>query len=251
MASYFITGASRGLGLQLTTTLASRPSSEVSKIFAAARKQSDDLKKLTEESNGRVQFVFLEVTSQQSAEEAARTVEKSLNGQGLDYLINNAGIMNTTPNGIVDMKDLGEHLNTNVIGVNNVITALLPLVRKSNLKKIINITSTMGSLTMSSHFQQLPTPAYKISKTALNMLTVQYAEAFRDEGVTFIALCPGWVKTDMGGKDYADLTPEEAIAGILEIADKVDVKDTGKFLTVRVPGWENHEKRYDGSVRPW
>lgn len=49
----------------------------------------------------------------------------------------------------------------------------------------------MGSLAMSSAFQETPTPAYKVSKTALNMLTVQYAEAFRDEGVTFIALCPG------------------------------------------------------------
>lgn len=49
----------------------------------------------------------------------------------------------------------------------------------------------------------------------------------------------------------ADLTAEESIEGILEAADKIDAKDTGKFLTIRVPGWENHEKRYDGSVRPW
>lgn len=104
MASYFITGTSRGIGLQLTASLASRPSSEVSKVFAAARMQSDDLKKVIEGSNGRVQFVPIEVTSPQSIEEAAQTAEKSLNGQGLDYLINNAGIMNTTPNGIVDMS---------------------------------------------------------------------------------------------------------------------------------------------------
>jgi len=52
-------------------------------------------------------------------------------------------------------------------------------------------TSTMGSLAMSSYFQGQPTPAYKVSKTALNMLTVQYAEAFRDEGVAFVAVCPG------------------------------------------------------------
>lgn len=104
MASYFITGTSRGLGLQLATSLASRPSSEVSKVFAAARKQSDDLKNLIEGSNGRVEFVPIEVTSPQSVEDAAHTVEKSLNGQGLDYLINNAGIMNITPNGVVDMS---------------------------------------------------------------------------------------------------------------------------------------------------
>ncbi|KAG6358200.1 hypothetical protein INS49_014084 [Diaporthe citri] len=139
MASYFITGTSRGIGLQLTASLASRPSSEVSKVFAAARKQSDDLKKLIDGSNGRVQFVPLEVTTPKSAEEAAQIAEKSLNGQGLDYLINNAGIMNITPNGIVEMNDLSETLNTNVVGVHNVIAALLPLVRKSNLKKVINM----------------------------------------------------------------------------------------------------------------
>lgn len=60
-----------------------------------------------------------------------------------------------------------------------------------------------------------------------------------------------WVKTDMGGKDVADLTPDESIKGILETVDKIDAKDTGKFLTIKVPGWENSEKQYDGSVRPW
>lgn len=63
-----------------------------------------------------------------------------------------------------------------------------------------------------------------------------------------------WVKTDAGGKDAADLTPEESVAGVLEIADMIDTKHTGRFLTIRVPGWENHEnhvKRYDGSIRPW
>ncbi|KAK7698608.1 hypothetical protein SLS64_012347 [Diaporthe eres] len=109
----------------------------------------------------------------------------------------------------------------------------------------------MGSLAMSPYFQQQPTPAYKVSKTALNMLTVQYAEAFREEGVTFVAVCPGWVKTDLGGKDYADLTPDESVNGILEKADRIDAKDTGKFFTIRVPGWENNQKQYDGSVRPW
>lgn len=123
---------------------------------------------------------------------------------------------------------------------------------------------------MAPYFQEFTSPAYKISKTALNMLTVQYAEALRDEGVTFVAVCPGvclsllllpqnivliilpqWVNTDMGGKDSADLTLDESIKGFLETANKIDVKDTGKFLTIRVPGWENHETQYDGSVRPW
>lgn len=104
MASYFITGTSRGIGLQLAASLASRPSSDVSKVFAAARKESEDLKKLAEGANGRVQFVPLELTSKQSAEEAARLVERALKGQGLDYLINSAAIMNKTPKGVTEMS---------------------------------------------------------------------------------------------------------------------------------------------------
>lgn len=60
-----------------------------------------------------------------------------------------------------------------------------------------------------------------------------------------------WVKTDLGGKDDADLTVDESVKGILETVDKIDIKDTGKFLTIRVPGWETRQKQYDGSVRPW
>ena len=63
-----------------------------------------------------------------------------------------------------------------------------------------------------------------------------------------------WVKTETAGGDIADLTPEKSIAGILELADKVDIEDSGKLLSIKVPGWEMHEnpvKRYDGSVRPW
>lgn len=104
MASYFITGTSCGIGLQLAASLASRPSSDVLKVFAAARKESDDLVKLIEGSDGRVQFVPLELTSKQSAEEAARLVDKALSGQGLDYLINSAAIMNKTPKGVIEMS---------------------------------------------------------------------------------------------------------------------------------------------------
>lgn len=103
MASYLITGSSRGIGLALVTLLASKPVSEVSKVFAAARKQNSSLEKLVQESGGRVEFIQLDVTDEQGSQQASKTVEKALNGKGLDILINNAGIMNYTPNGIENM----------------------------------------------------------------------------------------------------------------------------------------------------
>lgn len=103
MASYLITGSSRGLGLAIAGLIASKPSSEVSKVFASARSETDGIKKLVSESNGRVEFVQLDVTSEESAKKAASTVEQSLGGKGLDVIINNVGVMNYTPNGIETM----------------------------------------------------------------------------------------------------------------------------------------------------
>lgn len=93
MASYLITGASRGIGLTLVTMLAAKSTSEVAKVYAAARSESEALKKVIASAAGRVIFVPLEVTSQDSIKEAAARVDELQAGKGLDVLINNAGIM--------------------------------------------------------------------------------------------------------------------------------------------------------------
>lgn len=103
MASYFITGTSRGVGLKLTEILAAKPASEVSIIFAAARTETDALKDLTAKYSGRIEIVSIDVTSENSVKQAASKVEQSLGGKGLDVLINNAGIMNYSPDGIETM----------------------------------------------------------------------------------------------------------------------------------------------------
>ena len=103
MASYLITGASRGIGLATARTLASKPASEVSVIFAAARTQTDDLKRLVAQSPGRVHHVSMDVENKSSIQPAVATVESVLLGKGLDVLINNAGIMPSTRDGIENM----------------------------------------------------------------------------------------------------------------------------------------------------
>ncbi|PNS21057.1 hypothetical protein CAC42_3394 [Sphaceloma murrayae] len=250
MASYLITGSSRGIGLSVVNNLASKPASEVSTIFAGARSETEALKKVIDGSSGRVVFLPLEITSPESVKEAVENVEQSLGGKGLDVLVNMAGIAHTTPNGIETMTDLNEHFNTNVVGTHNVTTAFLPLLRKGAQKKVINISTTMASKQLSHVFKPQPTPAYKISKAALNMLTVQYAESFTDEGFTFVAVCPGWVKTDMGTQN-ANIEVHESAAGIVEIVQRITTADSGKFVTVRVPGWEESAAGYNGGERPW
>lgn len=103
MASYLITGSSRGIGLGYVAILARKDASEVSQVFAAARSESAALAKIIAESAGRVKFVPLEVTSESSAKEAAQRVEQLLGGKGLDVLINNAGVPSHTEGGIENM----------------------------------------------------------------------------------------------------------------------------------------------------
>lgn len=103
MASYLITGASRGFGLALTRQLASLPAPEVSKIFATARGNTPDLEELAKQSPDRIVVLKLDVTDQESIKQAAVNVEATLKGEGLDVLINNAGICQYAGDGVKSM----------------------------------------------------------------------------------------------------------------------------------------------------
>ncbi|KAJ4982590.1 short chain oxidoreductase [Stagonosporopsis vannaccii] len=251
MASYLITGSSRGIGLGYVKVLARKDESEVSKIFAAARSENAALKALISQSAGRIEFVALEVTSEESAQEAAKHVEQSLGGKGLDVLINNAGVPSHTEGGIENMTDLTEVLNVNVYGTHNVTRAFLPLLKQGGLKKIANISSSLGSMTLSAMGKFQPTPAYKVSKAAVNMLTVQWSESLEKDGFTVLAICPGWAKTDMG-TEAGHLTAEESATGGLNLLSSHTVADSGKFFVIDLPGHTvEGQKIYDGSARPW
>ncbi|CZR70069.1 related to short chain oxidoreductase (CsgA) [Phialocephala subalpina] len=253
MASYLITGCSRGLGLELATQLASSPA--VNTVFATARKESPGLKELIQKSNGRVVLVQLEATSQDSIKQAVTSVEKALGGKGLDVLINNAGIMDYTPGGPSSLsgEDMNSVLTTNVTAVHLVISAFLPLLEKGNLKKIVNITSTLGSIAMAEGFLQSPSVAYKVSKAALNMLTVQYAFQLGKQGFTVFCISPGWLKTELGGVDYADLEVGVGATAVLEKVLGAKKEDNGTFMNIKVKGWDNTgtANQYDGVNPPW
>lgn len=103
MSSFLVTGASRGIGLSIVRHLVARPASEVATVFASARNQSTALAAIIAEAQGRVEYVELDVTSQDSAATACAAVTGSLRGSGLDVLINNAGVMPYTSGGIKNM----------------------------------------------------------------------------------------------------------------------------------------------------
>ena len=111
MATYLITGSSRGLGLAIVSRLASLPQTEVSRIFATARQDnSTRLRELVDSSSGRVRFLPLDVTDENGAIEAASVVDRQLQGRGLDVLVNNAGVMPVTKQGLEGMYDSNSSL---------------------------------------------------------------------------------------------------------------------------------------------
>lgn len=185
------------------------------------------------------------MSDQSSINTATDQVTQELGGKGLDVLINNAGIQSRESGGAIRTEVLNEVLHTNVTSVHMVSSAFLPLLRKGN-KKIVNITSTLGSIAMVENFKAAPIPSYKISKSALNMLTVQYSMQLRGEGFTVFAISPGWLKTDLGGA-YADLEPETGAKATMDIIYNLTTNDNGSFRNIHVPG----NSTYDGTNPPW
>ncbi|TVY55002.1 C-factor [Lachnellula cervina] len=258
MASYLITGASRGLGFELARQLLSLPASQVNKVFATTRADAPGLAELAQKSSGRLVVVKLDVTKEATIKEAAKEVEADLAGRGLDVLINNAGKMPWTPNGVATMDDLEDTFITNVLGVHRVTQAFFPLLQKGKLKKVANISSTLGSIALAPQYAAGPAPAYKITKTALNSLTVQYALGYEKEGFTFFAVSPGeadlslkWLKTDLGSQN-ADLSVEVGAKAALDKIIGAGKEQNGQFLNIKIEGWEKTgPNQYDGVNPPW
>ena len=140
MSSYLVTGSGRGLGLELVTQLLALPSSQVSTVFATTRSSpTTALQTLIDKSNGRLVHIPLVITDKSSIDKAMSLVDQKVGGKGLDVVINNAGVQHFTPNGIQTMDNLREAFQVNVEAVHNVTAAFLPLLKKSQLKKVVNM----------------------------------------------------------------------------------------------------------------
>jgi len=144
----------------------------------------------------------------------------------IDILHNNAGAQFDTEETTVVISKLRQTLEVNLVGTIDFIERLLPLMNKGG--HIINTSSSAGSLALAGKESHYPGhyPAYKISKSALNMYTRTLADRLKNEGIIVSSVHPGWVKTDMGGEE-ADVTPEEAANSLFTLA--MSRPETGKF----------------------
>ena len=143
MSNYLITGTSRGIGLELVKQLLDLPSSEVRRIYAVTRSKSlSALNEVIESSKGRVRNIIIpELANAQSVAKGIAEIESDLQGDGLDVLINNAGTQPWSPGGMksVSGEQLLDVFNTNVVSVQLVIAAALPLLQKGKGKKVVTM----------------------------------------------------------------------------------------------------------------
>ncbi|KAH7927686.1 NAD(P)-binding protein [Leucogyrophana mollusca] len=224
MAAYtwFLTGASRGIGLETTRQLLQSASNTV---FATCRSPATalDLSALAS-SAGKLHIVQLDVADETSIKKGTAEVLKILDGGPLDYVINNAAInrgadlaFNFSP------TDLSDTITSNVIGPALVSRYLLPAIEKSSRKVIVNMTSGLASIGKNLGPKST---SYSISKTAVNMLTYKQARE-RPDLIPFV-IDPGWVKTKMGGAG-AILEPHQSVTGILKVITSATPTNAGKF----------------------
>lgn len=215
-----VTGGNRGIGLEICKQLAEKGLN----VFLTAR-NADAGKKATEKLAGKnlnVILIPLDVTSYKSIQNAVKLFQEY--SSKLDVLINNAAILKDKTD-IFNMPEnlLPETLQTNVVGAFWVTQAFVPLMNRGG--RIINISSDAGQLSRESTYS----PAYSISKTALNAVTKQFAAALSSKGIAVNSVHPGWIKTDMGGI-AAPLPVEKGAETPVWLATEVPVNVTSKFF---------------------
>ncbi|MFJ8630427.1 SDR family oxidoreductase [Streptomyces sp. NPDC093568] len=232
MTTTLITGANKGLGFETARRLVEAGHT----VYLGAR-NAERGRAAAERLGAR--FVQLDVTDDASVRAAAKTVEAE---GGLDVLVNNAGIEvrgenNSIPAAADTTADeMRTVFETNVFGVVRVLHAFLPLLRRSEAPVVVNVSSGLASLTALSepdspaHFYQAV--AYPTSKTAVNMITVQYAKAFPDMRIN--AVEPGFTATDLNGRTGSQ-SVEQGAEIIVRMAQIGPDGPTGAYLDLDGP----------------
>lgn len=238
MTTIFVTGSNRGIGLEFVRQYAA----DGAEVIATCRNpnKADDLRAIAESTHGRVLVEQLDVGDPESI----RALAQKFKGKPIDILINNAGVIGPRdPNrerlkeqffGTLNYDAWLDVMNVNTLGPIRVAEAFIENVALGNEKKIVTLSSTVGSIEEGPH----PVFIYSTSKTALNKAVSVLALTLQDSGIIAALFCPGHVKTDLGGED-ATVEVEDSVAGLRELISGLTMNDSGTFT------------RYNGETVAW
>jgi NAD(P)-dependent dehydrogenase (short-subunit alcohol dehydrogenase family) len=231
METVLITGANRGIGFELTLQYLRKSS----RVIATCRapESAPLLSELKRSYPDTLQVLPLEVTDEQSVQ----TLVESLRGTTIDVLINNAGVSGGKQQDIrsMDYAWWAHTLAVNAIAPFRVTVALLDNLRRSRKPRIVTLSSQLGSMlrpTTSGFY------AYRSSKAAVNKVMQGLAVDLRSENMIVCPVHPGWVQTEMGGAN-ADISPQESASGLIQMIDRLELSDSGRFL------------KWNGEEHPW
>jgi NAD(P)-dependent dehydrogenase (short-subunit alcohol dehydrogenase family) len=226
MPTVLITGANRGIGLELARQYVADGWSVIATIRDP--KDAGELKKL----KGGIRIEKLEVTDQKQV----KALAKKLKDVAVDVLLNNAGMLTGyEPFGKTDTQSWLQTLHVNTVAPLQIAEAFIDHVAASDQKKIVSITSGMGSI---GRGPEGGAYAYRSSKAALNMVMATAANDLKSRKIVFAVISPGWVKTDMGGPNAA-ITPKTSAEGIRKVIAKLKPKSSGHYFN------------YSGEEIPW
>jgi NAD(P)-dependent dehydrogenase (short-subunit alcohol dehydrogenase family) len=233
-----VTGASRGLGLEMCRQLAARGVTVL--LSARGLASADEAAAMVRADGGDCRPLALDVTDAEQIAAVAAELDSSCGR--LDVLVNNAAIL--TDLGVqpsaTDEAVLRANLDVNFVGPYMLIAALTPLLRRSGTARVLNLGTQVGSFgnldDTGSPLVDDICPAYQASKTTLNATTALFAKELRPDGITVNSVCPGWVMTDMGNYDLPDygdavapMSPTEAVAQMLWLVENEPIPPTGRF----------------------
>lgn len=232
MNTVLITGANRGIGLEFARQYAA----DGWQVVACCRQpqQAEALNRLADQYKDRFSIHRLDVRELTEIDQLSH----KLQDLPIDILINNAGVYPHAQNGEfgrISYDDWMEAFRVNTFAPLKMVEALVEQIACSQLKIVATITSKMGSI---ADNQRGGSYIYRSSKAAVNMVVKSLAVDLQPRGIIAVLLHPGWVQTDMGGRD-ALISTKQSVTGMKSILDRVTHSDTGKFIA------------YDGQHIPW
>jgi NAD(P)-dependent dehydrogenase (short-subunit alcohol dehydrogenase family) len=214
-----VTGANRGIGHELVRQLVERGDD----VDAVSRTPQEIVYE-DKAADSRIRLFRCDIADDASV----RALAAELGDAAIDMVINNAGVGGGNRQSLRDL-DFAEALrtyNVDALGALRVSLALLPHVRRGQVKKLVHVTSGLGSIGDNKSGGYY---AYRMAKAALNMMAKNLAMDLRGDGITSIVINPGWVQTDMGGP-HAAITPSESVRGMLRVIESATLAQSGEFL---------------------
>ena len=219
MTTVLVTGANRGLGYEFVKQY----SENKFDVFACCRNvnEAKKLKELAEISEN-IKIYELDVGNVKTI----KNLSQQLQNEKIDVLINNAGIYRSSTVGNINYDEWIESFKVNTIAPYQIVENFLEQIINSDLKKVVSITSKMGSIDDNTSGGSY---IYRSSKTALNSMMRSLTHDLKNQGVATLTLHPGWVRTDMGGPG-GWINSIESVQGMIKQIDKLTIDDSGKYL---------------------